>query len=313
VGFAALNTGNNLMYLVLSLMLAFLLLSGVFSESSLRGIRVRRQLPRELYADFENKIVLEISNQQRRVAAFAVVVEDRRASLEPDPAKRPRAFALRVGAGETLRRAYSFRPDRRGRIQFEEFRVFTRFPFGLFSKSLTLPASQSALVYPALEPVPGLQNFGSPRDAGERLAAPAGSGADAIGLRDYAPGDPLRRIHWRASMRRRSLLVREVESEHEAEVEVRLRTRGVQPGERFERSVGWAASEIAALLDAGSRVALRTDDDLVDAGVGTRHRGRLLSYLALVEPSDSATRAERVEPSGDATRHSSDAPLPEPA
>ncbi len=290
VGFAALNTGNNLMYLLLSLMLAFLILSGVLSESSLRGIRVRRRLPRELYADAENKIVLEISNQQRRVAAFAVVVEDRRAPPEPDASNRSRTFTLRVGAGETQRRSYGFRPNRRGRVQFEEFRVFTRFPFGLFSKSLTLPASQSALVYPALEPVRSLQNFGSPRDAGERVSAPMGSGADAIGLRAYASGDPLRRIHWRASMRRRSLLVREVESEHESEVEVRLRTRGAQPGERFERSVGWAASEIAALLDAGSRVALRTDDDLIDAGAGARHRARLLSYLALVEPSSNVAQ-----------------------
>jgi uncharacterized protein (DUF58 family) len=288
VGFAALNTGNNLMYLVLSLMLAFLILSGVLSESSLRGIRVRRQLPRELYADFDNKVVLEISNHQRRVAAFAVVVEDRRAQPEPETSNRPRVFALRIGAGETLRRAYSFRPNRRGQVQFEEFQVFTRFPFGLFSKSLTIPANQGALVYPALEHAPGLQNFGSPRDAGERLSAPAGNGADVIGLRGYTEGDSLRRIHWRASMRRRALLVREVESEHEAEVEVRLRTHGVQPGERFERSVGWAASEIAALLDAGSRVTLRTDDDLIEPGAGARHRARLLAYLALVEPSGGA-------------------------
>jgi uncharacterized protein (DUF58 family) len=301
VGFAALNTGNNLMYLVLSLMLAFLLLSGVLSESSLRGIRVRRQLPRELYADFENKIVLEISNQQRRVAAFAVVVEDRRSPPEPEASNRPRVFALRIGAGETLRRAYSFRPSRRGHINFEEFQIFTRFPFGLFSKSLRLSANQGALVYPALEPAPSLRNFGSPRDSGERLSAPAGSGADAIGLRGYTRGDSLRRIHWRASMRRRSLLVREVESEHEVEVEVRLRTHGVQPGEQFERSVGWAASEIAALLDAGSRVMLRTDDDLIDAGSGARQRARLLAYLALVEPSGGATRRVR------------DKSLPEPA
>jgi uncharacterized protein (DUF58 family) len=301
VGFAALNTGNNLMYLVLSLMLAFLLLSGVLSESSLRGIRVRRHLPRELYADFENKIVLEISNRQRRIAAFAVVVEDRRATPESDASDRPRTFALRVGAGEKLRRSYVFRPDRRGCIKFEEFRVFTRFPFGLFSKSLTIPASQSALVYPALEPIPGLQNFGSPRDAGERLSAPTGSGADVVGLRDYAPGDPVRRIHWRASMRRRLLLVREVESEHEAEVEVRLRTRGPLPGERFERSVGWAASEIAALLDAGSRVALRTDDGLIDAAAGPRQRARLLAYLALVEPSGDTTQHLRDESAPETT------------
>ncbi len=97
-------------------------------------------------------------------------------------------------------------------------------------------------------------------------------------------------------MRRRSLLVREVESEHEAEIEVRLRTRGAHPGERFERSVGWAASEIAALLDAGNRVALRTDDDLIDAGAGTRHRARLLSYLALVEPSGDVAQRLPNEP-----------------
>ncbi|MBW2541783.1 MAG: DUF58 domain-containing protein, partial [Deltaproteobacteria bacterium] len=213
VGFAALNTGNNLMYLVLSLMLGFLLLSGVLSESSLRGIRVRRRLPRELYANFDNKIVLEISNTQRRIAAFAVVVEDRRATREKDASDRPRAFALRIGAGETLRRAYNFRPGSRGRVEFAEFRVFTRFPFGLFSKSLTLPANQNALVYPALEPVRRLRDFGSPRDAGERVPAPSGSGADAIGLRDYAPGDQLRRIHWRAGLSRRLTSMTEVGAE----------------------------------------------------------------------------------------------------
>ena len=45
VGLAALNTGNNLMYMVLSLLLSFLVLSGVLSESALRGIQVRRLLP----------------------------------------------------------------------------------------------------------------------------------------------------------------------------------------------------------------------------------------------------------------------------
>ena len=52
VGFAALNTGNNLLYLVLSFLLAFLTLSGVLSESALRGIEVRRRLPGELFKRF---------------------------------------------------------------------------------------------------------------------------------------------------------------------------------------------------------------------------------------------------------------------
>jgi len=77
---------------------------------------------------------------------------------------------------------------------------------------------------------------------------------------------------------------------------VRLRTRGVRAGERFERSVVWVASEIAALLDAGSRVALRTDDELIDADAGIRHRARLLTYLALVEPTDETAPSSLDEP-----------------
>ena len=71
---AALNTGNNLMYMVLSLLLSFLVLSGVMSESALRGIQVRRVLPAELVAEQEAIIGVEVANQQRRVPSFAVVV-----------------------------------------------------------------------------------------------------------------------------------------------------------------------------------------------------------------------------------------------
>jgi uncharacterized protein (DUF58 family) len=109
------------------------------------------------------------------------------------------------------------------------------------------------------------------------------------------------------------LLVREVESELEAEVEVRLRTRGAQPGERFERSVVWVASEIAALLDAGTRVALRTDDGRLDAGAGVRHRARLLTYLALVEPSSGASQPTVVESGTEPSASLRDEPLAEPA
>ena len=63
VGFAALNTGNNLMYMVLSLLLSFLVLSGVLSESALRGIQVRRLLPAELVAEREAIVGVEVSNR----------------------------------------------------------------------------------------------------------------------------------------------------------------------------------------------------------------------------------------------------------
>jgi uncharacterized protein (DUF58 family) len=286
VGFAALNTGNNLLYLVLSLMLAFLVLSGVLSESALRGIGLRRRIPRELHEGGVHLVALEITNMQRRVPAFALVIEDR--VRERGGVERPagRVFALRVGAGETERRSYRFRPTQRGPFEFTSFRVSTRFPFGLFAKAMEIEGPEEALAYPAIERVAAPDEFGGARESGERLRGPRGGGSDVGGLRDFAAGDPLRRIHWRASLRRHALLVREVESEHDAEVELRLRTVAVSPGEEFEQRVRWVASEAVSLLDAGIAVALRTDHAQIPPAHGERQRAVLLAFLARVEPGE---------------------------
>jgi uncharacterized protein (DUF58 family) len=287
VGFAALNTGNNLLYLVLSLMLAFLVLSGVLSESALRGIAVRRRLPRELFAGTPCSVGLEIRNRQQRVPAFAVVVEDRVATPDGKPRAVGRAFVLRTGPGRTETRAYRLVPSQRGEIVFVGYQVFTRFPFGLFSKALQLGDREASLVYPRVEPVRVPADFGAAHDAGEAVSGRRGAGVLASELRHYEPGDPMRRIHWRSSLRRGELLVREVESEQRREVEVQLSTEGRPPGELFERSVSWAASEVVAFLEAGVRVALRTDATQIGPGAGSGQRGRLLGFLARVAPDAS--------------------------
>ncbi|GAF73916.1 unnamed protein product, partial [marine sediment metagenome] len=174
VGFAALNTGNNLLYLVLSLMLAFLVLSGVMSESALRGIRVRRRLPRDLFAGEATAIGLEISNHQSRVPAFAVLVEDRVREIGHGERAAGRAFALRVDAGTDEIRSYNFTPSQRGSVKFLGFRVYTRFPFGLFSKSLTIESETDSVVYPRIENVSIPAEFGTARGGGERVTSSGG-------------------------------------------------------------------------------------------------------------------------------------------
>jgi uncharacterized protein (DUF58 family) len=300
VGFAALNTGNNLLYLVLSLLLAFLVLSGVMSESSLRGIRLRRRIPRELEAGSSCAVVLEVTNDQRRFASFAIVVADHASPQSAASIETGRAFALRIGPGETVRRHYQFRPTTRGVLEFEQFQVFTRFPFGLFSKSLRISAEYSALVYPELLPADARTILGSPTGIGEQVSSPGGVGADAVDLRAYLAGDPVRRIHWRASIRRRQLLVREVDSERDAEFEVRLRTANVVEGEAFEQAIRCAASEISALLDCGTRVSLRTDSQFLPSAAGRRQRALLMSFLALVRPDhcEASASHESVDAGG---------------
>ena len=263
----------------------------MLSESALRGIQVRRRLPRELFAGGSSTVALEIANTQQRVPAYAVVVEDRVRDTAGGETPAGRTFALRIGPRECETRAYRFGPSERGELEFTGFRVITRFPFGLFSKSLSLEAREEAVAFPEIEAALAPPNFGSARDGGERVSG-GSRGCDATGLREFAPGDSNRHVHWRASVRRGELLVRELESEDAAEVEVRLRTAGVDSGEGFERRVSWAASEVVALLEADTRVSLRTDAALIAADAGARHRARLLTFLARVQPmSDAASEA----------------------
>jgi uncharacterized protein (DUF58 family) len=176
--------------------------------------------------------------------------------------------------------------------------VSTRFPFGLFSKSRAFEAPDHALVYPAVDPVPIPRDFGGARESGEVVTGPRGTGAEVGGVREFERGDAPRWIAWRASLRSQSLWVREVESEHQGEVEVRLRTAGRPADPGFERDVRGSASEVSALLERGLRVGLRTDRDRFDADAGAQQRARLLGFLARVAPDAQGGRRE----SGDAQR-----------
>lgn len=290
VGFAALNTGNNLLYLILALMLSFLVLSGVLSESALRGIRVKRRLPREFQMGTSSRVVLEIANHQRWVPAFAVVVED----CVHSRGFVGRVFCLRIGPNTCETRSYRHQPDPRGEMKFLKFQVSTRFPFGLFSKSLELEAAQNALVYPEIQAramLPRSRERHPRRSVDDGSAISRADGTVATGLRDYATGDPARRIHWRASLRRGVLQVRQLESEQSAETEVRLRTAGRNAEVGFEGRVVEAASQIAACLAAGRRVSLRTDRHHFEPDRGARHRSRLLGFLATVEIDADRERA----------------------
>lgn len=288
VGLSALNTGNNLMYMVLALLLSFLVLSGVLSESALRGIRIRRRPPSEIFAERAAQVVIEITNDQRRVPAFAVVVED---LVGPDvdaavPAGR--AFALRIGPGETEIRSYALTAERRGRLRFAGMRIATRFPFGLFSKAMVVEDVRATLVYPALEPVAFPPPSGATHRGGETSTGRGGSSPETGGLRGYATGDPFRRVHWRATLRRGALLVRDQEQERSADHVVRLRTTGAAEGPAFESAVRRATSEVVAHLAEGFRVGLRTEATTYPAGQGPRHRRELLTFLATVGPDGEA-------------------------
>ncbi len=286
VGFAALNTGNNLLYLVLAGMLGSLVLSGLLSEAALRGIGVERRRLDAVHARAEHRVVLRIGNVQRRVAAFAVSIEDRLDEGGTRPAAG-RTFALRVGPGESLERSYVWTPERRGEAFFAGFRVSTRFPFGLFVKSLELEHPGDVLVYPEVVPRSLAREADAAGAQSAQALARTASGDDVAGLREFIQGDSMRRVHWRRSLRTNRLLVGERDGDAEGELEIELRLREGADTTEHEEAISIAASDVVHHLDAGLRVGLRTATFRVPPDLGSGHRAELLARLARLDVADT--------------------------
>ena len=295
VGFAALNTGNNLLYLVFAMMLAFLVLSGLLSEASLRGVRVERHLPRELFARTKNRVVLRIHNSQARVASLAITLEDRLYSPEGESVAG-RSFALHIPPNKSADRSYAFTPASRGPVEFSGLRVSTRFPFGLFVKSLDLELPCEALVYPHVEPTALQPDLPDPRSETEEQVGVTLEGDAIAGLREFTAGDSMNRVNWRRSTRAGKLLVGEREGEASAELEVELQLTSELGDGLVEDRITQAASLVVSHLEAGLNVGLRSPHIRFAPATGFPHRTELLRYLATARADGTGAPAEGAKP-----------------
>jgi uncharacterized protein (DUF58 family) len=291
LGVAAVNTGNNLAYLLCAILLALITVSGMLSDLSLRGLRVTAVLPEEVYAGREAVVGAVVANPRRWLPACSVVLE----ALVPagGPAGRGRP-----GAGPASYLPYlPPRGDRvctwtavlprRGRQRLPGVRLATRFPFGLFVKATGRLLEAEVLVYPALGRLPpeGLALLAA---AGETPAGRRGRGHDLHGLREYHPGDDLRLVHWPTTARTGVLTVRELEEETAQDTRIVLLGPGGDP-DRLEAGLSEAATLAVALLRAGAGVEVAGPGLAVPLGRGRGHARVVLAALALYAPPPPGT------------------------
>ena len=157
-------------------------------------------------------------------------------------------------------------------------------------KSAELDLENSALVYPQILPLRTAQDeTPSATLADEHVGSPP-SGDDVAGLREFVPGDALGRVHWKRSLRSGRLLVGEREGDASGEIEVLLRLNPNSPKASIETTISRAASEVAAHLDAGLRVGLRSASHRFPPATEATHRREMLTYLARVTADSLAPR-----------------------
>ena len=201
-----------------------------------------------------------------------------------------RTTALRVGETTTLEYTFS---SERGSFAWETIGVSVSDPLILIQGHLKLPAEARIQVHPELNkfrPLP-LRPQRTVHSAGSIPSRLGGSGTDFWGVREYHPGDPLRRLDWRLTARHpRKFFTKEFEQEEIADIGLILDARRkieLQVGQDslFEHSVRAATSLAEVFLRQGNRVSLLVHGKAsvnVYPGYGKVQLNRILSALAKI-------------------------------
>lgn len=277
LGFAAMNTGNNLLYLLVSMLLGLIIVSGMLSEQSIRGLRFVPVLPEEAEANRPALLGVRVVNTKRWRASYSIVLE-----VLDETGGRRAAHLARLDPGAAQLVTWEVTYARRGRHPFPRLRLMTRFPFGLFVKAGQLALDGDVVVFPAMRPVDPtvLRELA----LGSGVSRRRGRGSDLYNLREYRAGDDPRLIHWRSSAKVAELMVRELEADTAREVRIVLVGDGAER-DRLEVGLSDAASIASHLLRAGGAVELVAPAAAVPLGRGRRHRRTVLTALALYDPT----------------------------
>lgn len=191
-----------------------LLASALFrSRRALLGLRVARRLYPNAFEDEAVRVELQLENRSPRKAAllelddaFSPSVADRHVMLEPGPLLPYRRLTL----------AYrSFCSRGWGEYRVGPLGLSVSDAAGLFSTRRLFHQLDTLTVFPRVHAVAGLDRFGARRSLlpQESTAGTPGQSLNYLGVRDYRPGDEVRRIHWPATARRGELTVKEHETD----------------------------------------------------------------------------------------------------
>jgi len=281
IGIAALNTGNNLLYIVVAAMLAAILVSGVASAAVLRDLELDVRIPEHVFAGRMTQARFLLRNTGQWLPSFSINVisfgqgkekkhwkwmpttfawppnrpsekqwvhlPDRqlRRVAEPNPPAifQGAAYFPYVPARGELAAEHALLFERRGRYRQESFALSTRFPFAFLTKTRRVPLAKEIIVYPPVEPTDEYFEI-LPMITGEFETFARGRGYDLYRIREYLPEDSARHVDWKATAKSGSLKVREFSREDERKLRIVFDNPvpGAVSEKAYESAIALAAS-----------------------------------------------------------------------
>jgi len=290
---ASLVNGLHLYYMA-ALLLMMPWTSYLLGFLTLRGLEFRREAPSTGWEDEVATFHLIVRSKSRLPRLFLQAQDELPRWLrlvEEEP------LHFHVPPKSEVRIPYRVELTKRGAYHLDRLTVTAFDPLGIFSFTKRVSSVSEMMVLPTPQEIPDMILSGAERHGLIDLpvAAIRGSGIDPDGVREYVPGDPLRRMHWKSTARTNKLNVIEFEESHSLNVVLALELhRGTNVGEGKQSTLEYLIRAAASLAQkairqgASVRLIAGGGPQGVDiGGRGSEHLYAILTALALAEATDA--------------------------
>src|SRR5258706_3649067 len=187
VAIGATNTGNNGLYILVSLFLSALVVSGVVSRRNVERLNVALDAPEETGAGEPARFAVRLTNRGR--------LPRRGLLVKIAGSSAPLLFA-KIAPGEEATRSVDLVFPKRGRRKIETLLVYSGYPIGLFRKGRLHPVHEERIVYPAPRAAAPPAADPRPTEEGMPRARRPGRSPEIRNLRAAVQGDDPRDVHW---------------------------------------------------------------------------------------------------------------------
>jgi uncharacterized protein (DUF58 family) len=274
IGFAALNTGNNLIYLIFSMMLSILLFALLIPFVDLRNLSIEFRIEGPVFVDTPSSLHASVQNMKRILPSYSFRV------ILPRISSGSMYFS-RIPPGEKRKSKMKIAFSRRGFFTVKDATLTTEFPFIFFSFHRNPGGATQFLVYPRVYDVRneiGDLTFQREGSRGSMI----GKGEEFLHIRNFRYGDSIKHIHWKASAKIDSLMVKEFYESEAEKITIILDNFHGDNSDHFEKAISFAASLASECIHQGYTLRVLTCLKTIPFGSGMEHLYKILDILAVL-------------------------------
>ena len=194
IGFAAVNTNNNLLFFIVSAFLSFMGLSGFFGKRNIENLDVEIDFPDEVFANKDFILKVRLKSRKKFLDAFLIetIILDKTAIFPVVEKESEKSVNLNI--------------SKRGVLEIQSVRLCSVFPFNFFIRCRTVKTEFKKFIYPEPKKYPLSYIFSDySKKKGDIPSEKFGYEGDFIGVRDYSIGTPIKYIDWKSSAKSEKL------------------------------------------------------------------------------------------------------------